>query len=197
MGRATVAGRRGVHRAGVREGAWATGRISGLWPRRLWGAPPGYVLIVVSLSLQARAQRRIDDGFDELAGAYADDVEHLERTFGLYLRDHHPRVAAAHGKDRLEFRDDGGASLVLELTEPLRGPLGWGGARLQGWRQGKRVALPATDLFLTLARGLHPEWVAHWPGAWRRRLAVVNEQFIAHAAELIFGPPSPTAAAQP
>jgi len=139
------------------------------------------------MSMRARAQQRIDSAFDELAAAYTDDVEQLERTFGVYLRSRHPQVAAAHGKDRLEFRDDAQSRLVLQLQEPVRTPLGWGGARLQGWRQGQVVALPASDLFLTFARGLHPEWVAHWPTGWRRRLAVVNDSFVAHAADSVFG----------
>jgi hypothetical protein len=135
----------------------------------------------------ARLQARIDAAWDELAAAYPDDLEALERSFGLHLRARYPAVRSQHSPGRVEFADrSAGGRLVLDLGEPVRTRRGWGGARLSAWRGDRAVRLPGGLLYLTFARGLRPEWVAAWPG-FPPRMAVVNEAFVAHAAAATFG----------
>jgi hypothetical protein len=159
----------------------------------MWWAPPGFVMVGTSFLVLGVLQRRIEEAWEELAAAYPDDVAGLARTFGQYLATAHPEVRAHHGERRVEFAAGPEDRLVLETDEPLRTSRGWGGAHLQGWRGGRRVALPGADLYLTFARGLHPEWVARWPGIPPRR-ALVNDAFVAHVAGMVFGPPAPGAA---
>ena len=155
----------------------------------MWWAPPGFVMVGTSFLVLGGLQRRIEEAWEELAAAYPDDVAALGRGFGQYLAAHHPAVRSHHEEKIVAFAGEAGARLVIEMDEPVRSRRGWGGAHLRAWRGGVPVALPGRDLYLTFARGLHPEWVARWPGPVPRR-ALVNDAFIAHIAERVFGSPA-------
>jgi hypothetical protein len=69
----------------------------------MWWAPPGFVMVGTSFLVLGVLQRRIEEAWDELAGAYSDDVAGLGRAFGQYLAAHHPDVQSHHGQARVEF----------------------------------------------------------------------------------------------
>ncbi len=187
-----VVGREGAPLGSRQSGSDFTGRFS-RWGW-LWWAPPGFVMVDIFFIMMAPLQRRIDKAWDELAGAYRDDLEDLERTFGLHLRSRYPQVRSKHEKGFLHYVDGEGNRLTLELAEATRNRHGWGGARLRGWRHGREVSLPGGHLYLTFARGLHPEWVALWTRFPWRRVVVVNDAFVAHTAATVFGNGSPAGA---
>lgn len=147
-------------------------------------------LVLIYPGAALRAERNAAARWEELIQEYPDRLEGLEVTFGRWLRAHQPAVGSAHAPGRLEFRGAGDLRLTLQLAEPVRTALGWGGARLQGWRGAEAIPLPVADLFLTLARGREPEWVGRaGRRLWRHRLAVVDDLLVAAVCRAVFGAP--------
>ena len=159
----------------------------GLGPGFGGGIPANWTLLLLARSA-VRANRLMAERWESLVETYPDQVEELAVVFGTVLRGRHPDVAAHHRRDRLEFAHQDGSSLLLEIGEPLRAPLGWGGVRLTARRPGGEVRLPARDLFLTFARGGQPEWVARLGGFPLHRAALVDAAVAEHLSDLVFGP---------
>ncbi len=155
---------------------------------------PMSVMTIYFLSPAYFAAKRLADArWERLVEAYPDHLEALEVTFGHFLRENLPDVRSNHSKERLSYEADG-VRLEMGLNEPVRRPLGWGGVQLRGWRAETPVALPVSDLFLTLARGSHPEWVGRLSGFPVHRLAMVDDAMVTHVCRAVFAPPETPAA---
>lgn len=125
--------------------------------------------------------------WEHLVETYGERIDELEVQFGRYLRENWPAVRSKHDKQVLRFLDDDhDQRLEFHLDDPVRRPLGWGGARLQAWRGEHEVRLPVQDLFLTFARGGMPEWVAQVQGWPVHRMAVANNALVAHVCQTAF-----------
>lgn len=162
---------------------------AGRWPWAATALPYTTLLALRYGAAVLRAQRLMDERWEQLVETYPDRLEDLEVAFGHHLRTRYPEVRAAHHRGRLEFVGSEGAGqhLVMELGEPLRTPFGWGGLRLEAMRDGVAVPLPASELFLTLLRGTDPEWMARSGGPLVHRLIVADERFVVGVAQKTFG----------
>ncbi len=139
-----------------------------------------------------RARRAVDARWEHLVETYPDRLEALEVAFGRHLREHYPEVRSAHGKAQLTFAHGDGRRLSMEIAEPIRGDLGWGGLNLTAWHGESPVRLAASELLLTLLRGVEPEWMARAArGRLVHRLIVVDGAFVANVSRQVFGGPSP------
>jgi len=152
---------------------------------------PSYEFVTVFFLTPAylRAQRLAEARWERLVEAYDEHVDQLELLFGRHLREHYPAVRSHHEPGRLRYADEQNA-LELQIGEPVRRPLGWGGAALSGLHGGSPLRLPLREVFLTLVRGRDPEWVSPLRGFPAHRLAVVNDTVVSHLCGLVFGAPA-------
>lgn len=149
---------------------------------------PYTTLIALSFGTAVmRARQRMEARWEHLVASYPDRLDDLEVAFGRHLRDRYPEVRSAHGRTHLVFERADGHRLVMDLAEPLRTPLGWGGLRLSARRGETAAPLPAPDLFLTLLRGIEPEWVAYAGGRLVHRLILADKVFVEDVARRVFG----------
>ncbi len=149
---------------------------------------PYTTLVALSFGAAAlRAQRLMEQRWEQLVETYPERLEDLEVAFGRHLHERYPQVRSAHTKTRLVYERSDAGRLVMELGEPLRTPLGWGGLRLDAWHGETALPLPVSELLLTLLRGGEPEWMARTGGWLVHRLTIVDAAFIEDVSRRAFG----------